>query len=69
MFQAKDFTKIYQEYRGKWVALDRTETKVLASSKKAQEALRQARTKGEKRPILMKIPEKFLSYIGFLYGD
>lgn len=62
---AIDWTKIYKQYKGFWVALKEDEKTVLASGKTAKEAWAKAIEKGYKKPILMHMPEKLVTYVGF----
>lgn len=62
---AIDWTKIYKQYKGFWVALKEDEKTVLASGKTAKEAWAKAIGKGCKKPILMRMPEKLATYVGF----
>lgn len=59
-----DFTSIFLKYPGKWVALKQDEKTVVSASKDAQKVYRAAILKGEKKPILMKIPSDSTYYIG-----
>lgn len=59
-----DFTEIYKQYKGKWVALTEDESKVVASGSDAKRVFNEAKKKGCKVPILFKVPSKFLPYIG-----
>jgi len=61
---AIDWTKIYEEYKGLWVALMDDELTVVASGKTAKEAWEKARAKGYKKPILTRMPEKLVTYVG-----
>lgn len=60
---AIDWTKIYQKYKGLWVALEEDEKTVLASGKTAKEAWQMAQKKGYLKPILTRMPEKLISLI------
>ncbi len=62
---AIDWTKIYEKYKGLWVALADDEMTVLASGKTAKEAWEQAQERGYKNPILSRMPERMVPYIGF----
>jgi hypothetical protein len=62
----KDWTKIYKKYKGLWVALASDEQTVLGAGKTVKEALLQASQKGNKSPILTRIPENLISYVGSL---
>ena len=62
---AVDWTKIYEKYRGLWVALEDDEETVIASGETAKEAFEKARGKGYERPILTRMPEELITYVGF----
>lgn len=62
---AIDWTKIYKKYKGLWVALKDDESTVIASGKTAKEALDKAYKKGYNNPILTRMPEKLVTYIGY----
>lgn len=61
---AIDWTKIYEKYKGLWVALKDDELTVVASGKTAKEAWDKARAKGYKKQILTRMPEKLVTYVG-----
>ena len=61
---AIDWTKIYEQYKGLWVALKDDELTVVASGKTAKEAWEKAQAKGYKKPILTRMPEKLVTYVG-----
>jgi len=61
---AIDWTKIYKKYKGLWVALKDDEKTVVASGKTVKEVLKKAREKGHNKPILARMPEKLLTYVG-----
>jgi hypothetical protein len=62
---AIDWTKIYKKYRGLWVALLDDEQTVVGSGKTAKEAWERAQGQGYKKPILTRMPEKLVTYVGF----
>lgn len=62
---AIDWTKIYIKYKGLWVALQDDEITVIASGATAIEAWNKAQEKGYKKPILTRMPEKLVTYVGF----
>ncbi|MDA2921648.1 DUF5678 domain-containing protein [Patescibacteria group bacterium AH-259-L07] len=62
---AIDWTKIYKKYKGLWVALEDDEKTVVSSGKTAKEAWEKAQKKGYKMPILTKMPERLIPYVGF----
>jgi hypothetical protein len=59
-----DFTSIFLKYPGKWVALKQDEKTVVSASKDAQKVYKTAILKGEKRPVLMRVPSSPAYYIG-----
>ncbi|TSC53274.1 MAG: Uncharacterized protein LiPW39_359 [Parcubacteria group bacterium LiPW_39] len=61
---AIDWTKIYKKYKGLWVALEDDEKTVIASGKTAKEAWEKAQKSGYKMPILTKMPERLIPYVG-----
>jgi len=61
---AIDWTKIYEKYKGLWIALDEKEKKVIAFDKEAKKAFEKARKKGVKIPILFKVPTEIIPYVG-----
>lgn len=62
---AIDWTKIYQQYKGLWVALKDDEKTVVGSGKTAKEAWEEAQRKGYKKPILTRMPEELVTYVGY----
>ena len=63
---AIDWTKIYKKYKGLWVALANDEQTVIGSGKTLKEALLKAQEKGNKSPILTRMPESIVPYVGSL---
>ena len=59
-----NWENIFKNYRGLWVALAEDEKTVVASSKDAKEAYRQAVKKGLKVPIMFSVPLEIKSHIG-----
>jgi hypothetical protein len=59
-----DWTKIYKKYKGLWVALKDDEKTVVGSGKLLKEAIAQASKKGYKNPIVMRVPDKLVSFAG-----
>lgn len=58
-----DFTRIYQQYKGLWVALSSDEKKVLGRGKTVKAAVRQAQQNGVRTPYLFKVPTKIIPYV------
>lgn len=61
---AIDWTKIFQKYKGLWVALKDDEKTVISSGKTAKEAWGKAKKTGFEKPILFKVPTKIIPYVG-----
>lgn len=61
---AIDWTKIYEQYKGRWVALEDDEVTVIASGKTAKEAWGRAQKKGYEKPILFRVPIEIMPYVG-----
>ena len=61
---AKDWTHLFENYRGKWVALAEDETTVLASGLTAREA-HHAALKQTGFPILYRVPETLDLFAGY----
>ena len=59
-----DWTKIHKKYKGLWVALADDEMTVLGSGKTLMEAVSKAKKKSSKTPIVMRVPEKLLPFVG-----
>ena len=64
MAKAKDWTKIYKKYKGLWVAFADDEKTVMASGKTAKEAWDKARERGYPKPIMARMPERLITYVG-----
>ena len=62
----KDWTKIQKKYKGLWVALANDEQTVLASGKTAKAALEAAHAKGHAKPILTRMPEEIVTFVGVI---
>ncbi len=60
-----DWTKISNKYKGLWVALKDDEATVIASGKTAREALEKAKLNGVKVPVLTRVPDMIIPYVGF----
>jgi len=59
-----DFTRIFQQYKGLWVALSADEKRVLGKGKTLAEAIKQAKRKGANIPYLFKVPSEIIPYVG-----
>ena len=61
-----NLTKIFDKYKGLWVALDDSLRKVISSNKNAEKAYKEALSRGYKKPTLFKVPQENLPYFGFV---
>lgn len=62
----KNWTKLFKDYKGQWIALEDDEITVISSGNKVSEVIRAAQSKGHQKPILTKVPRKDIAYIGSL---
>ena len=62
---AINWSSIYKKYKGLWVALAQDEKTVLAAAKTAKEAFNKAKKKGYQKPILTKMPQRLINYVGY----
>lgn len=63
MTMAIDWTELFENYKGEWVALQDDEKTVIAHGKDAKKVWDEARKKVTK-PILMQVPTDVLAYVG-----
>lgn len=59
-----NWSKLFRQYPGMWVALAQDEKTVIAAAKDAKAAYDEARKAGIKVPIMLKVPKESLPYIG-----
>ena len=63
--KAIDMTKVYKEYKGKWVALEGPNSnKVVASGKDLKKVVDTAKKRGIDLPVIAQIPKKILPLVG-----
>lgn len=63
--KAIDMTKVYGNYKGKWVALEGPNSnEVVASGKNLKEVLKKAEQKGFRMPMMMQVPKEILPIVG-----
>jgi hypothetical protein len=55
--QIKDWSLLFANYHGQWVALGDDEVTVLAAAPTAKEALAASASKGAPAPILYRVPD------------
>ena len=61
---AIDWTNLFEQYKGLWVALEDDERTVVGSGKTLKEALENAKDSGFSQPIVTRVPEKLVTFIG-----
>ena len=60
----KNWTKLFKDHKGQWVALQDDETTVISSGNKLSDVIRSAQSKGYQKPIITKVPRTDTAYIG-----
>jgi len=60
-----NWANLQKKYKGLWIALEQDERTFIASGKTAKEAWNKARKEGYEKPILSRMPEKLVTYVGF----
>lgn len=59
-----DWSNIYTTYKGQWVALGNDEQTVVGFGKTAKEALTRAKQNGMQQPILTRMPDRLIAFVG-----
>jgi hypothetical protein len=62
--KAIDLRHVYKKYKGKWVALI-NDTEVVSADKSVRNVVEQAKKKGYENPLLFKVPNNDLPFVGF----
>jgi hypothetical protein len=62
--ETKDWTHLFAQYRGQWVALAEDEVTVLGAGATAKEALAASATMGSPEPILYRVPDNLDTFVG-----
>ena len=62
--QTKDWSRLFANYRGKWVALADDEVTVLAAAATAKDALAASAATGAPEPILYRAPDSLYTFLG-----
>ena len=62
--QIKDWSVLFVQYRGQWVALADDEVTVLASAPTAKAALAASAARGAPEPILYRVPDTLDTFVG-----
>ncbi len=61
----KDWTEICRKYKGLWVAFEDDEETVVASGKDISTALSRSKEKGNATPILFRVPDEIVDFVGY----
>jgi hypothetical protein len=61
---AKDWSKIYEQYKGLWIALKDDEVTVIAAAPTLKEARQKASEAGHWHPIFAKMPKELAYFAG-----
>lgn len=64
---AIDWTHIYKNYKGLWVALKDDEITVISSGKTLEETSKKAKSKGFSDPIFFRVPKVATYFVGGTY--
>lgn len=59
-----DWTDICKKYKGLWVALLDDQQTVVGSGRTLKEAKEEAQKNGHKSPIMMRVPERIIPFVG-----
>jgi hypothetical protein len=60
----RDWTKLYEQYKGKWVALADDRMTAVASGDSRREVKEQAAKLGHPKPLVLKFPEELTVFAG-----
>ncbi len=58
-----NLAKLLAPYKGEWIALSHDEQSVLGHGATIDDAVRQAKDRGESRPILIKAPDNHSAFL------
>jgi len=61
--EADSFPDEIREHQDKWVALSNDEKTILAADASFDKALAKAQKKGEKNPVMLKVPSNHYGYV------
>jgi hypothetical protein len=63
--EIKDWSPLFANYRGQWVALADDEVTVLAAASTAKGALAASASNGAPSPILYRVPNTLDTFVGY----
>jgi hypothetical protein len=61
--QVQDLSKTLKPYSNEWVALSPKNNKVLSSGNDLSKVIETAHKKGEKKPVVTKVPKDYGNYV------
>jgi hypothetical protein len=61
---AIDWTMLFKKYKGMWVGLKEDNKTVIAFGKTVEEVMNKAKDKGFEHPILFRVPNKIVPFVG-----
>ena len=59
-----DHTNAYKKFPGQWVAFGSDKVTVISAGENLDEVIAEARARGVTKPIVLKIPEEVVPFIG-----
>ena len=63
--EIKDWSRLFANYHGQWVALADDEVTVVAATPTAKGALAASAAKGATSPILYRVPDNLDTFVGY----
>jgi Family of unknown function (DUF5678) len=64
MAEARDWKKLYQQYRGQWVAIDDDLMTAIAHGESRREVKEAAVQQGKPNALLLKFPDELTAFAG-----
>ena len=61
--QTQDLSKILKPYSNEWVALSEKANKVISSGQDLSQVIKEAHKKGEKHPVVTRVPKDYGNYV------
>lgn len=61
----KDWSHIYEKYKGLWVGFADDEETVLAAGKTIKSVIETSTSKGNPNPILFRVPDEIVDFVGY----
>ena len=61
--EVEDLSKILKPYSNEWVALSKERDRVVSNGKNLEKVVKEAKDKGEKHPVVTKVPKDYGNYV------